>query len=649
MKIKTIIIKNFRSIKSLEWRPNKERIDVLVGKNSVGKSSIIDAILCFDEKIKEINKDDKPNDLIGQETELMITLQLSQKELKELKINLSEFYSKERTLFLKLGNKNQGILNISKNFTTSNSFYYKINNNELSCYIFKDIQNITKILKHHKEFFDYNRYTIFNSTEPIQDQKVLNHDLLALKNFFNQIRKKKSGVKYQEDFIYDFGKISEIITKIETYDKRISNILPKFKKFNYNEYGQLPDRVEYNTNQIKKNIVSHIIKAMNLEFNYFIQNKGDHHIIEQRSKNRDSGLEEFLTVNWLHLKSEIEMKFHPDYMVCLINDGFPSTTISQRSLGEKWLLSFLIFIYYHSRLNENLFIVIDEPSINLHPNAQKSIISVIEKITHKFQKIRFLYTTHSPYLIPKNRLDRISRVVKKQNNGTEIIKFDYTHLLKKINRRFTKSEATKDTTKARHSQMFTTSLREGFFGDCVILCEGHTEILSLPIWADILDFNFINKNMTLIQVSKFEMIGYAEFFAVYKIPVFLIFDNDSDNEKNKKQHIEHNQWLIDFGEGSVEEYPKGHGLKYFIFSPNYEKHIKNEDSNYEDIERKISIKYGASRKKGIKARYIALEYQKLKYPPPKPILLLINTIKEFWNLVQENPNSFFPPPLFRNN
>jgi predicted ATP-dependent endonuclease of OLD family len=648
MLIKNIKLRNFRSIKNLDWEINKEKIEVLVGQNSVGKSAIIDAILCFDESISEIKKDDKPNDNFDQNTELIIKLQLTERELKELDISLSDYYSKKKKIMFTSDKQNSKTVTISKIFLSSNGYYFKINNIELTEFIFQDIQRIKKILEPHINLYNFNRYSIFQTSKPIQDPEVLNHDLSAIKSFYNQNRENIENSDNAEAISLDFVNILDIINKIETYNKRINNLLPKFKRFDYIEYGKFIDRIIYDQKVFNQEIVNHMFSAMNLDPKYLIQNRGDYHIIDQISKNRDLGLEKFLSNNWLKKEINIEMIFHPEYVVCSINDGFPSTTISQRSLGEKWLLSFLIFIYFYRRMNENLIIVIDEPSINLHPNAQKKIIKIIENITKKFPKIGFFYTTHSPYLIPKDRLDRIARVIKPQSKGSLIIKFNYNELLKRKNKRFSKSNATINTLKARLSQMFTIRLREAFFGEGVILCEGYTEILSLPIWGELLDYNLDDNAMILIRASKFEMIDYAEFFYIFKIPVFLIFDNDSDKEKEKKQHIRYNKMLIDYADGKVEEFPKGKDFKYFIFTPNYEKCLKDADSNYSIIEEEISNKFGTGGKKGIRARYVAIKYRDSNYQAPKPIISLITSIKKFQNINKEDPDRYFRPKLFLN-
>lgn len=84
MKIKNIQIRNFRSIKDLKWNINEQRIEVLVGKNSVGKCAIIDAIQCFNKQVRGIDKDDKPNDINNPTTEIKTKLILTEQELELL-------------------------------------------------------------------------------------------------------------------------------------------------------------------------------------------------------------------------------------------------------------------------------------------------------------------------------------------------------------------------------------------------------------------------------------------------------------------------------------------------------------------------------------------------------------------------------------
>ncbi len=62
-------------------------------------------------------------------------------------------------------------------------------------------------------------------------------------------------------------------------------------------------------------------------------------------------------------------------------------------------------------------ILIDEPGMFLHAKAQKDILKKLESVSKKRQ---IIFSTHSPYLLQANKLDRIRLVHKTENEGTTI-------------------------------------------------------------------------------------------------------------------------------------------------------------------------------------------------------------------------------------
>lgn len=86
----------------------------------------------------------------------------------------------------------------------------------------------------------------------------------------------------------------------------------------------------------------------------------------------------------------------------------------QRSKGFQWFLSF--FLRLNAEKDATNIILIDEPGLYLHAKAQKDVLKVLEEISTETQVI---FSTHSPYLIDPDRLDRV-RLVLKDDNGTRI-------------------------------------------------------------------------------------------------------------------------------------------------------------------------------------------------------------------------------------
>ncbi|VAX37826.1 hypothetical protein MNBD_UNCLBAC01-1517 [hydrothermal vent metagenome] len=97
--------------------------------------------------------------------------------------------------------------------------------------------------------------------------------------------------------------------------------------------------------------------------------------------------------------------------------------VAQRSKGFQWFLSF--YLRLNAQVGQDSLIIIDEPGQNLHAKAQKELIKIL---TNKIaKKTHVIFTTHSPYLIDPERLDRIRVVIKDSRLGS-VIRKDIEHI-----------------------------------------------------------------------------------------------------------------------------------------------------------------------------------------------------------------------------
>ena len=87
----------------------------------------------------------------------------------------------------------------------------------------------------------------------------------------------------------------------------------------------------------------------------------------------------------------------------------------QRSKGFQWFLSF--YLRLNAEQAETNVILIDEPGLHLHSKAQKDVLKVFETLSEKSQVV---ISTHSPYLIDAQRLDRVRLILKDDQKGTWI-------------------------------------------------------------------------------------------------------------------------------------------------------------------------------------------------------------------------------------
>ena len=82
--------------------------------------------------------------------------------------------------------------------------------------------------------------------------------------------------------------------------------------------------------------------------------------------------------------------------------------LESRSRGLQWFFSFfLVFLAESEDNHKNCILLLDEPGLSLHPNAQEDLIRFFHQLSSKNQ---LLYTTHLPFLVDHDNLDRVKAV-----------------------------------------------------------------------------------------------------------------------------------------------------------------------------------------------------------------------------------------------
>jgi hypothetical protein len=111
---------------------------------------------------------------------------------------------------------------------------------------------------------------------------------------------------------------------------------------------------------------------------------------------------------------ELNVKFDGRFLrFTICNADTPGSVLwTEASSGVRWYLSafFELKRALHSR---NSIILIDEPGIHLHVTAQKEALALLQQLAQGTKYV--LYTTHSPYLIDKNRLGDVLAIVREEN------------------------------------------------------------------------------------------------------------------------------------------------------------------------------------------------------------------------------------------
>ena len=94
-----------------------------------------------------------------------------------------------------------------------------------------------------------------------------------------------------------------------------------------------------------------------------------------------------------------------------------SLPLRNRSKGFNWFFSFLVwFKKIQEDRSSKYILLLDEPGLNLHASAQADMLRFLEDLSVDYQ---IIYTTHSPFSIPADKLNRI-RTVLETDNGSII-------------------------------------------------------------------------------------------------------------------------------------------------------------------------------------------------------------------------------------
>ena len=211
--------------------------------------------------------------------------------------------------------------------------------------------------------------------------------------------------------------------------------------------------------------------------------------------------------------------------------------LEERSKGFQWFFSFdLMFMHESKGTFEDCVILLDEPGLHLHPNAQKDLLRRLENYA---KGNTLLYTTHLPFMIDLNQPDRI-RVLKETNNGivvtTDLI--DSPPEAKFVLQAALGMDA---------SQSFLVAKRN-------LVVEGVDDYLVLTALSNLLQEDGAEGLPEDVHITPgggaSEAVRIASFMIGQKLDVVVLFDSDKAG-KDAKDKLE-KEWLTRYTESKTK-------------------------------------------------------------------------------------------------
>ncbi|MGE3779908.1 MAG: ATP-dependent endonuclease [Pirellulaceae bacterium] len=124
---------------------------------------------------------------------------------------------------------------------------------------------------------------------------------------------------------------------------------------------------------------------------------------------------------WKQRRHKIRYDADGDFFrIWISDDRRPNVDIELegRSRGFQWFFSFyLVFLVESDDGHRDAVLLLDEPGLHLHPTAQEELIGFFETLSDSNQLI---YSTHSPWLIDAQHLERVRPVTEDESGHSRI-------------------------------------------------------------------------------------------------------------------------------------------------------------------------------------------------------------------------------------
>src|SRR5690606_33651576 len=279
-------------------------------------------------------------------------------------------------------------------------------------------------------------------------------------------------------------------------------------------------------------------------------------------------------------------------------------------------------------LGQGMILILDEPESHLHPIAQKWLAKQMHSLAES--GLQIIITTHSPYFINLEYLPAIYIVSKdEQTKISNITAEEFAQFSTDTGA----VRATAETILPFYAAHSKTNILSGLFAKKIVLVEGETEELSLPIILEGVGLDVLKEGIANIGVGgKGNLAKWWRLFTALNIPTFICFDNDSSDDKQGLKRKESLK-AIGIQDEAIEEVLTSQEWNindnFCVFGQNYEATMRATFSNYVNIENEVKEELGNSKpiisravaKRLLEDNIVEEEWQKFKEIAQKIIKL----------------------------
>ena len=435
MRLSKFRIKNFKSIVDTGYCSFASDLTILIGKNESGKTATLEALRYFNKNIQRVSEDVFPLDGSDRDPSVEIGFRLEHEEINAIQEDTGAKLSEKAVSYI-LGNGLGVIKNSRGKYGLNEECIDRLFREEAGTTYEDQIKHIKSAKERLQELlkgpqvpaihFESGGENIQRESKDlirvvksylpsIKDEQMQTEAVEAIRMIIKESKKLTGPQQYEQQGEEHKEQQDQVKNSVAFFLEGVIKHLPNFIFFS--EFSDiLPFEIAISS--LKENqAVLDFAKIASLDLDQFIEMRDVQRRINYLNRHSATISGDFLGY-WEQNKIELVVKPEGDKLLFGAKEQGRTDffKIGQRSKGFQWFLSF--YLRLNAEKGKNSVIIIDEPGMHLHAKAQKEIVRVLEdKIVTESQVI---FSTHCPYLIDTQRLDRVRLVLKDTQRGTVI-------------------------------------------------------------------------------------------------------------------------------------------------------------------------------------------------------------------------------------
>ena len=286
-----------------------------------------------------------------------------------------------------------------------------------------------------------------------------------------------------------------------------------------------------------------ILNLSNLDLDELVQlGQGNTEAVKQRQYNVAAGANTLTKIISDRLRQRhyaVDYRVDGQRFFTFVKDDRDSSLIEleERSKGFQWFFSFdLMFMHESKWTFEGCVVLLDEPGLHLHPDAQKDLLRRLE---YYADGNTLLYTTHLPFMIDLNQPDRI-RVLKEMDNGI-VVTTDLT-------------ESPPEAKLVLQAALGMNASQSFLVADRNLVVEGVDDYWILTELSNLLRRDGVTELPEEVHITPgggaSAAVHIASFMIGQELGVVALFDSDNEGKRAKDKLVK--EWLTRYTESQTE-------------------------------------------------------------------------------------------------